>query len=263
MDRTAFLTPLFLWLTASALGLSTACESDTDPNTIARCWREGRRCANLLTNPGVDPAPAGISREEAVEAGFEPIVGPWVHGMTLGPDRSGNAWSGSLLFTDGGRAEAVNDEYLQEYHPKYETGIYRFSFWILEDSLSLEMNEWTVRLKLRDWWSAGQSPEDPGAIPDGVMCCWVANRTLSRPGDMKADVWREVSWEFGVPLLPDEWDSFEHIPECLDSDSTAITPYDSTTVIPGGYAIVVRPNGGESPTGGTVRLDDFAIEKTE
>ena len=246
-------------LTIVTLGCSG--ETPGGPSFVGRCWRDGVRCANLVLNGGVDPAPSGMGAEGAVDTGFEPFVGPWVFSQLLGEDMKEDPLSAALLFTAGGRSEAVNDEYNQEFHPKYEPGFYTFSFWVSEDSASFWANSWTVRLKLRDWWN-GVPGDEPESIPPGAMCCYVANMTLTRGIEQRPSAWNWVTWTFSVPLVPEEWDTFEHLDPCLDSVGQTIEPYDSTTVIPGGYAIVVTPNDGLPMTVGILRFDDFTIERT-
>lgn len=239
---------------------------------IVRCWRHGRRCENLVVNGGVDPAPAGSSWKEAVLEGFDPLVGPWEHGMDLAKDRLGDPESRSLLFAPGERDTAVNDEYLTAFHPKYKPGTYRFSFWVREDAHSLANNNWTVRLKVRDWWTSWSGLEPGMFIPslqdgisEGAFNCYVANKTLRRPSPDGATTWRQVSMEFTVPLVGSQWDEISSIETCTDSAGHTIHPYDPATIIPGGYAIVIFPNGpgGGPSAGGEIRFDDFAIERME
>lgn len=220
----------------------------------SRCWREGRRCANLIVNGAVDPAPAGIPLERAIEQGYEPAIGPWVFEQPLGPDRRGDPSSASLLFTPGGRGDSLNDEYEAEFHPKFKPGRYRFTFWIMEDEVSVGTNALDVQIKVRDWWGGDEMPE-------GATRCYSANEPVDTSERREPDVWRKYTFAFSVPLKPAEWDSFAPMDECVDADLHSIPHYDPLAVIPGGYAVKIYPNSRDPMVAGKLLLDDFVLER--
>lgn len=242
--------------------------SDDGSPSAGRCWRAGRRCINLILNGDVDPAPSNVTtRSQAIDLGYEPIVGPWVYGSTLGNDRSGNSQSRSILFNAGSSANATNDEYLRDFHPKYTAGRYRFSFWFKEDADSQSSNDWSIEFKVRDWWGTQRDTEEMtpmGWIPDGATNCYGAVKMIYRPPDAQASVWNNYSVEFQVPLIDSDWDGLEQMNSCRNSSNEEIPPYPRTQIIPGGYAIVIRLTsikGQDVNVIGRLQFDDFSIER--
>ncbi len=217
----------------------------------SRCWRDGRRCDNLVVNGTVDPVPAGYTLEQAIEEGFQAVVGSWVYEESLGEDRTGDPSSASLRMTTDGRLDALNDEYEVDFHPKYQPGRYRFSFWTLQNATAAG---WRIILKLRDWW-------DGEPIAAGAYRCYVVVKTMTSPEGWNDGDWHQSSWEFTVPLAEGEWDQLDPIDSCVDSNHNAIPPYDPTEIIPGGYAIEVFSIGlfGDDE----ILFDDFVIERVD
>lgn len=212
------------------------------------CWRDSngdgiwRRCSNLIINPGLDPD------------GPIPAVSSWITGTLLDTDRQNNASSRSLRLA-GSSFNAVNDEYNEHFYPLYSPGVYDFSFWMKEDSASLSSNDWSVRLKVRDWW-------DQDNMPQGARRCYVANHSIRRASDAAFGQWKKYSYEFSVPLIESQWDA-QLMPlasGCNDSSGNPIAPYDPSTIIPAGYAIVINGSS-QNRVNGNIWLDDFALVK--
>lgn len=207
------------------------------------CWRDDnrdgnwRRCTNMIINPGMDPN------------GPIPAVGNWVTGTTLDTDRQNNSASRSLRLSSS--TSSVNDEYNEHFQPLYSPGVYEFSFWQKEDSASVQNNDWTVRLKVRDWWD--------GEMPAGARRCYGANHFVHRVGSAVGQ-WQRYSFTFNVPIQESQWDGgISTWPEgCVDSNRNQIQPYDPATFVPSGYAIVINGNSNDQMQG-NIWLDDFAL----
>lgn len=209
------------------------------------CWRDDnhdgnwRRCSNMIINPGMDPN------------GPIPAVGDWITGTDFDSDRQNNSSSKSLKLSGAANA-ALNDEYNEHFQPLYSAGVYEFSFWIKEDAASAQNNDWTVRLKIRDWWQGGN-------MPAGARRCYGANNFIRRIGSA-VNQWQRYAFTFNVPIQAEQWNEDISIwPEgCIDNNRNPIQPYDPATIIPSGYAIIINGNS-NGQMQGNIWLDDFAL----
>ncbi len=198
------------------------------------CWREMwgetgiRYCKNLIVNGRVNEDPA-------------PASGNWLDEDLLVHDWKSRSDSSTIKLFTGDQIR--NEEYNLSFQPLFEEGKYRLSFWARQDVAA--NNDWQVKLTLKDWW-------EKKPMPIGVFGCYEVSTEINGDEVYFEELpnrFRHYHYEFDVPLVMEQWDSFKR------ESSECEYNWD---MIPHGYGLLLT-----APTIGYAMFDDFVLEKIE